>query len=77
MATAPKRGGYNDTDALRRAVRYSRAMIELGRRLAIDCPPAMLPLVGKLGYYLAGQRDALAEMEQIRSKTKRRTEKDE
>ncbi len=68
MVTAPKEGGYNDTDALMRSVRFNRAMIALGKRLTDECPARLLPLVGKLGFFLAGQRDALAEMEQIRAK---------
>lgn len=68
MATQSKIGGYNDVAALQRAVRHSRAMVEIGRRLVEESPPGLLPLLGKLGYFLADQRDALAEMEQIRVK---------
>lgn len=76
MATESKIGGYNDRSALNRATRCSQTMIEIGQRLASECPPELLPLIGKLGYLLASQRDALAEMEQIRSVKQRRTKDD-
>lgn len=64
------RGGYKDRAALTRAIRANRALIELAQAL-LDEGPGMSQLrhnqvMGRVNLKLAEQRDALAEMEEIR-----------
>lgn len=70
MSDKPKPGGRNDRAALARAIRANRALVELAQTL-IDQGPAMSGLrfaqvMQRVGVNLADQRDALAEMEEIR-----------
>lgn len=71
MSDKPKAGGYVDNAALERAVLASEQLVELlqaiaGRWGRMPQPVAML--FQKVGFLLAEQRGALAEMEKIRTR---------
>ena len=69
MSDKPKPGGYIDRAALARAVRGNRSMaVVLEELIAADGMSRLrrAQLHQRLGLVLAQQRDALAEMEEIR-----------